>query len=324
MARRSGAWIAKRRRAADLTQSELASKLGVAVPTISNWETGKTKPRREQLDKLRALFPSGKRRRSSAFAKRLREQRTQAELSQRELANQLGVSVATVSGWERGTVTPNEESRGKVEAYFSGPPAEFALAEWLREQRTRKGMSQQQVAEKAGLSAQTMSNIETGKIANPSERTLRNLERVFGERVPGKTIQQIDRAATVEGLGSKFTDFNPHDKDDLPGVPGVYALYDISERPIYVGQGGNIGKRIRDHEEKFWFKSPIVESASYVQINDPKLRGQIESILIRFLKSNAVINRKESFATEHSSVVPARKRGVRPPISDPRELAVQA
>lgn len=87
-------------------------------------------------------------------------------------------------------------------------------------------------------------------------------------------------------------DFDPHNPDDRPAVSGVYVLYDIAERPIYVGEGGNIKKRIKDHEEKFWFKQPIIETAAFVKIEDERLRKQVETVLIRFLKSNAVINKK--------------------------------
>ncbi len=59
-------------------------------------------------------------------------------------------------------------------------------------------------------------------------------------------------------------------------------FYDVSERPIYVGEGGNVRGRIKDHEDKFWFKRPIVESASWIEIKDGKLRKQIETLLIKF------------------------------------------
>jgi hypothetical protein len=42
----------------------------------------------------------------------------------------------------------------------------------------------------------------------------------------------------------------------------------------------------------FWFKSPIVEKGAYVHIKDSKLRHQVEQILIKFLKSNAVLNKQ--------------------------------
>ena len=85
---------------------------------------------------------------------------------------------------------------------------------------------------------------------------------------------------------------DPHDQSDHPSVGGIYVLYDISDRPLYVGQGSAIDKRVRSHNEKFWFKPPIVESASYVRIDDKTLRERVEEVLIKFLKSNAIINKR--------------------------------
>ena len=73
---------------------------------------------------------------------------------------------------------------------------------------------------------------------------------------------------------------------------GICVCYDISDRPIYVGQGSSIKTRIRDHSDKFWFGPPIVETGSYVQIDDKDLRVKVETLLIKFLKSNAVINKQ--------------------------------
>ncbi len=67
---------------------------------------------------------------------------------------------------------------------------------------------------------------------------------------------------------------------------------DISDRPIYVGQGQRIATRLRDHHEKFWFRPPIVQNAAYVGIDNKLLREQIERVLIKFLKSNAVLNQQ--------------------------------
>ena len=60
----------------------------------------------------------------------------------------------------------------------------------------------------------------------------------------------------------------------------------------YVGESSDLKRRLREYNEKFWFKRPIVEGASFIAIKDSKLRQQIEIILIRFLKSNAVLNKQ--------------------------------
>jgi excinuclease UvrABC nuclease subunit len=69
------------------------------------------------------------------------------------------------------------------------------------------------------------------------------------------------------------------------------VFYDVSGRPIYVGKATVIRDRVRNHHEKFWFKNPIVDHAAYIEIQDERLRTQVEQILIKFLKSNAVLNK---------------------------------
>jgi hypothetical protein len=73
---------------------------------------------------------------------------------------------------------------------------------------------------------------------------------------------------------------------------GFESTVYISDRPIYVGQGQKISARLRDHREKFWFKQPIVQNAAFVGVADKVLREQIEKVLIKFLKSNAVLNQQ--------------------------------
>lgn len=79
---------------------------------------------------------------------------------------------------------------------------------------------------------------------------------------------------------------------DHPTDPGIYVLYDISQRPIYVGQGKNVKKRMKAHAKTKWFIPEIVDSASWIRVEDCDLRKQIEELLIRFLKSNAIINKQ--------------------------------
>ena len=78
----------------------------------------------------------------------------------------------------------------------------------------------------------------------------------------------------------------------------MYVLYDISQRPIYVGKATKISSRLNDHSSRFWFKRPLVETGAYIEIQDPALRTQIETVLIQFLKNNAVINKQKTVRDE--------------------------
>jgi transcriptional regulator with XRE-family HTH domain len=165
--------------------------------------------------------------------------------------------------------------------------------EWFNAVRVAKGLTRPDLAAASGVSAIQVCNIETGWTENPRESTRKKLESALGIAAPEAVVDAVEQEAEIGGLGA-LIDFDPHDENDYPNEPGVYVFYDISDRPIYVGESGDIRKRIRgDHTEKFWYRTPVVEKASYVRVDDQILRRQLESTLIKFLKSNAVINRQQ-------------------------------
>lgn len=238
---------------------------------------------------------------TNSIGEAIRAARKQNALTQKELALKLGITQATISNWEKGKAEPDEEQKEKLQSIL-GPEtlsqrlagqedASSVLAAWLSKARQEAHMTVAQVAEKANVSVPTIYNIEAGRAQNPRRRTIELLEKALGKKFEQEFKEEVRKASTVEGVG-EFHDFDPHDEQDWPSEPGIYVFYDISERPIYVGMGGNIADRISEHLEKFWFKRPIVERASYIPVTDKKLRKQIETILIKFLKSNAIINKQ--------------------------------
>ena len=69
-------------------------------------------------------------------------------------------------------------------------------------------------------------------------------------------------------------------------------LYDRTNRPVYVGQSINIESRIKDHRQKKWFIEEFISTASYIEVVDDTLRKQIEMLLIKFMKTNALLNER--------------------------------
>jgi ribosome-binding protein aMBF1 (putative translation factor) len=232
--------------------------------------------------------------------RKILEGRRKLGLSQAELADRLPDTYQVkVSLWENGRARPNSGQVAALRALFNPRRRTRAnditdgssFADWVAEQRRFAGLSRRDLAAATGISEIQVYNIETGRTLNPREKTRKALERVLGE-APHEAVEAAEQEADIPGVG-QLTDFNPHDEADFPSDPGVYVFYDISERPVYVGQSGNIKRPIRaDHLEKFWYKSPIVERAAYVRVADETLRKQLEETLIKFLKSNAVINKK--------------------------------
>jgi hypothetical protein len=140
------------------------------------------------------------------------------------------------------------------------------------------------------VSAIQIYNIETARTTNPRASTRAALEQALNEQAPRELVEAVEESAEIPGVG-RLSDFEPHNEDDYPREPGVYVFYDISDRPVYVGQSRDIRRRVREHVEAFWFKQPIVQTAAYVRVDDDTLRSQLEETLIKFLKSNAVINK---------------------------------
>jgi transcriptional regulator with XRE-family HTH domain len=227
-----------------LSQAQVGEKLHVTGATISNWESGKTKPSDTELKKL-----------------------------QRILGNFDAVS-------NRSTRSGNGDDER---------PSAFGI--WLRKSRDKAGLSVNELAERASVSVPTIYFLEGGRTQLPLEQTRRRLEAALKVEIPEEVTREAAAEQQIEGLGS-LTDFDPYDSDDRPKLSGVYVFYDISDRPIYVGQSKNIANRVNSHSDKFWFKRPIVERAAFIEIKPATLRSQIEQILIKFLKSNAVLNKQ--------------------------------
>lgn len=169
---------------------------------------------------------------------------------------------------------------------------ENIFGDWLRSKRDAKGWTQQELAERSGVSGQQISNIEIGRSPNPRAATRERLQRALEAEAPARVVEKAEAEQRIPNLGV-LQDFDPY-ADDLPECSGVYVFYDITDRPVYVGKTTerNIGARVKEHHEKFWFKRPVVTHGAYIEIADADLCGKIEQVLIKFLKSNAVFNKQ--------------------------------
>lgn len=248
--------IRNRRLRSGLSQKEVAEKLQVTAPTVSNWERGQTKPNNEQLLELRKVIgtihiPSELKSAGDKKANRVEDEDSDVDASESASSTPLGV--------------------------------------WLNRERVRNGFTVAQLSDKASVSEPTIYGIESGSIRNPREKTVKKLTKALKVAVPADVAEDTQDDASIEGLG-ELVDFNPSAEDEIPTDGGVYVFYDVSDRPVYVGQASNIRSRIKQHKDKFWFRPPIVNNAAYVAIPDKGTRSRIERILIKFLKSNAVLN----------------------------------
>lgn len=225
-----------------------------------------------------------------------------------EIAAKLKVSSTAVQNWESGGGASSGNHKkieklymnvlGKEEKAAADYSSEGNLpfGHWLRGARQSAGMTVSELANAAGVSKPAIYGIENGRINNPQRATRERLEKALHVEAPQRIVDEAQRQQQVKGLGS-LVDFEPYNKADWPICRGVYVLYDVSQRPIYVGKG-KISTRLAAHQDKFWFKRPIVEYGSYIEVEDDALCDQLEQVLIKFLKSNKVINRQLTEAFE--------------------------
>lgn len=129
-----GQQIREIRREKGMTVSALAAQLGVSPPTVRDWESGATRhlsarhrPAVEALGvdtsrlappRSRTVDPSVEESAIHPWAAALTRARLSRGLSQRDAAPSLGVSVSTLSKWERGGVRqPAPESVDRLVAW---------------------------------------------------------------------------------------------------------------------------------------------------------------------------------------------------------------
>jgi transcriptional regulator with XRE-family HTH domain len=234
------------------------------------------------------------------IAVRARQARLRLGYTLADVANRVGHSATLVSHLEHGRFTPNDKYLRKFESVLGSltdgedeiGPSQTSLGAWLNRVRIQKDLSPAQLAERAGVSVAQVYNLESGRSTNPRPDTLQKLQNALGKQIPTEFVKEIEKESDlsqIAGVG-RFVSFDPHDETQWPAEPGVYVIYDVTERPIYVGQAGEIRVRIRAHSEKKWFIRPFADSAAYVVIPDKTLRLGVERLLIAFMRRNALIN----------------------------------
>jgi len=154
-------------------------------------------------------------------------------LSQTTFGNRFDVSQATVSLWEHGhhPVGPDyvdqlyraAESAGidlSADSSAFGADETLLFGEWLQLERTARGLTRTELADRSGVSYQQIRNLEIGESDNPQERTRHALEEALGTSTPDAVEEATEQDAEIEDVG-KFLSFDPFDEENYPDEPGV-------------------------------------------------------------------------------------------------------
>jgi DNA-binding transcriptional regulator YiaG len=182
------------RKRLSLTQMELAKLLEVSAVTVAAWESGRSKPRKANLAQivtLQSMEPSdvdtalGREEAPEApKPEQLKKLRSQFCMTQAELARLISVSPASITSWEAGKAVPGRKNRVAIAALAAASPEEVdqrlgrsaavgavpvavrrrgLTAAQIKDLRAKAGLSQKGLADKIGVSVNSISNWETGR-----------------------------------------------------------------------------------------------------------------------------------------------------------------
>ncbi|WP_194291508.1 helix-turn-helix domain-containing protein [Cumulibacter manganitolerans] len=120
-----------------MTQEDLAIQLGVSTTSISSWEHGRSVPDPANYARLRATFGGDDALlREVDELRGLAQHRARAGLSQRQAAEQTGLTLAVIQLVERGVRLPTDSERAALAAAYGITEDEVArLSENLHAHR---------------------------------------------------------------------------------------------------------------------------------------------------------------------------------------------
>ena len=187
-----GSYIREKRIERDMTQTQLAARLGVSRETFSKWERGEQVPSLQNLPRIAEWLDEEFKvrhrvRMDEIDGARIRDERLRRDLTEQELADHLGCHVTAVVRWESGMSEPRPDNFKKLQEWFDNyMPIHLIKIEEvgdnIKNERERRGMSKWKVAEHFGVLAGTIDSWERG-IATPAPSHLRLLREWLGETI---------------------------------------------------------------------------------------------------------------------------------------------
>ena len=184
-----GGKIAELRKELELSQEEMAKKIGISRSALSLYEIDRREPDLETVKKIASLFgvttdyllglvKGG----NTMLGKRINELRRASGMTQEELGKKLGVVKSTISLWESDSSEPNHAATialaklfGVTTDYLLGVEGDTMGTEEktneitqrvgrnIRSIREQAGLSQDEFAEGFGVKQPTVANWEIGK-----------------------------------------------------------------------------------------------------------------------------------------------------------------
>ena len=105
-------------------QKEIAEQIGVTTDTITNWELNRTRPVIRCYPAIIEFLGYVPFSPGASFAERIKAHRMLRGLTQRQLAQELGVDPTTVHKWDAGTSQPMRKMHERIEEVITLLPPE--------------------------------------------------------------------------------------------------------------------------------------------------------------------------------------------------------
>ena len=195
----------KRRESLGLNRNQLARLINISQHSLSDWETGKVEPRYSSTNiltewlKRTDFYGPDKDFARSALSERVAVQRRELGLSQKQLAQFLGVRGRTLNKWESGTAFPGKNPLKRLMQILSDDSfervAEHAkfveLGQDIKKGRKRLGLTQAALAARLGVAIKTVVTWELG--GKPSAAKLENVSSWLAEEISASVATNPER-----------------------------------------------------------------------------------------------------------------------------------
>ena len=276
-------WITSRRLQLNLSQKDLAQKLGVSTTVVSLWETGQTKPSKSTQKKIfevlghtsdgeTILEPE------ASVKTLLLTARRRLGLTQKDFADKLKVSQAAISVWEKGRSEPRPRTKKlllktlvKISKDISEETENENLAKWIAGHRRMHGMTQKELAKALRTSHSTISLWENGKV-QPSPQTLNKLYSFFGKKWQGQKTNKIDLAEAAHSQKASVSPSSGKSADTRRGSAkkrGTKKTSPQTKKPAKTKDSKKVSsssKSTKKRSAKKKFKKPAPQSARIAEI----------------------------------------------------------
>lgn len=181
----------------------------------------------------------------SITPEQIKAARERLHMTQQQLAEEVGVSLRTVSGWERGEYTPQNRTGAVVEVLGiqTEDAPEFGTDALLRRigalakrRREELGIGRVSFAKEAGLgSDKTIQQFEFGRVL-PSVANQMKIEKALGWRLGA--IEDVMRMHDRKAADIRMEEVDA--EDSMPGghgIPGVRPLAFVSSEELLAELG---------------------------------------------------------------------------------------